>query len=454
MTRTAIPIRNMHCRSCELTLERAFLKIPGIKGARVSHRAARAELEHDGVLDIARIRDAVRDAGYEVGASEARRWLTGDGDVYLRLLLGAFAVALLWVLAERTGLLTILALSGGGGSGPASALLVGLAAGVSTCMALVGGLVLGASARHAEKHPEASAWENFRPHLFFNLGRVGGFFLLGGLLGVIGSVLAPSPVAVGLLTIAAATVMFLLGIQLTEVSPRLSALRLTLPSGIARMLGIHRSHEREYSHRSALALGALTFFLPCGFTQMMQVAAVGTRSFLAGGLVMAAFALGTAPGLLGIGGLASAVRGAAAKMFYAASGVLVVALAVANLQNGSRLTGWAPPWEGNPVPTATAVENVTLENGVQVARMRQTYGDYVPNAFVVLRGLPVRWVIDGNAPGTCTAGIAVPSLGINQPLALGENVIEFTPQQVGVIRFTCTMGMFPGQFTVIDPPSA
>jgi len=67
--------------------------------------------------------------------------------------------------------------------------LVGLTAGVSTCMALVGGLVLGASARFAKQKPLATPWEKFTPHIFFTIGRIIAFFILGGIIGWGGSIL-------------------------------------------------------------------------------------------------------------------------------------------------------------------------------------------------------------------------------------------------------------------------
>lgn len=51
----------------------------------------------------------------------------------------------------------------------------------------------------------------------------------------------------------------------------------------------------------APVVGALTFFLPCGFTQSMQLLALGSGSPVQGGIIMAAFALGTLPVLLAVG---------------------------------------------------------------------------------------------------------------------------------------------------------
>lgn len=42
-------------------------------------------------------------------------------------------------------------------------------------MALVGGLVLGVSAKWNETHANENGWSRFKPHLLFNLGRVVGF---------------------------------------------------------------------------------------------------------------------------------------------------------------------------------------------------------------------------------------------------------------------------------------
>ena len=208
--------------------------------------------------------------------------------------------------------------------------------------------------------------------------------------------------------------------------------------------------EREYSHIGAVTAGALTFFLPCGFTQAMQVAAVGSGSFLRGGLIMGAFALGTIPGLLSLGGILSVVRGIGANIFFKVVGVMVVGLALFNITSGYRLTGWVIPWQGIVLISDEDANNVVQQDGVQVVAMTQAANGFSPNQFVVKRGIPVRWVINATSTISCSSTIVVPALGIQRTLTLGENVIEFTPQNLGTIRFTCSMGMYPGQFVVTE----
>ncbi len=69
----------------------------------------------------------------------------------------------------------------------------------------------------------------------------------------------------------------------------------------------------------------------------MQAYAVTTGSFTIGALTMMAFALGTAPGLLGVGGFTSFFSGTFTKRFFKFTGVLVLLLAVFNITNGYNL---------------------------------------------------------------------------------------------------------------------
>ncbi|MEI6144712.1 MAG: sulfite exporter TauE/SafE family protein, partial [Candidatus Berkelbacteria bacterium] len=328
--------------------------------------------------------------------------------------------------------------------------LIGLTAGVSSCMAMVGGLILGISARYAEKHPEATSGEKFRPHLFFQLGRILSYFLLGGLIGLIGHAFQLSSTFIGLLSIVVGTVMLTLGLQLTELFPKISSGGFSLPSGIAKILGIKNRQNREYSHANSMFLGALTFFLPCGFTQAMQLYALNSGNFWSGAAIMGIFALGTTPGLLGIGGLTSFLRGNTARKFFKFAGVVVVVFAVVNISNGLNLTGWKSTFGGrsNSSTADSSGAIITSENGVQVINMTQLAGGYEPNKFTIKQGIPVKWIINSTSD-TCASSISVPKMGIRQNLTHGENVIEFTPKNIGTLNFSCLMGMYTGSFNVV-----
>ncbi|MEK7514195.1 MAG: cupredoxin domain-containing protein, partial [Patescibacteria group bacterium] len=257
------------------------------------------------------------------------------------------------------------------------------------------------------------------------------------------------------LTIAVGLTMLLLGGQLMNVSPFLSKLSFTLPSGLAKALGIKSISNEDYSHSNSFTLGALTFFLPCGFTQAMQLYAMSSGSAVTGAVTMGVFALGTAPGLLGVGGLTSLVKGMAARMFFKTAGVVVAGLAIFNIGNGINLTGGLPSISklvlalaaSQPAETTAAAG---LVNGFQEVQMVQKSNGYSPNSFTIKKGVPVKWIITSQDANTCAASLVVPKLGIKKMLTAGKNTIEFTPNEVGTIRFSCSMGMFTGSFNVVE----
>ncbi len=450
MNKTTVEIKGMHCRSCELLVEEKLREVAGVERVRVSWRKSSADIFSDGPLDKGSIGKAVTAAGYEVGSGDSGSWISRDPKVYRDLAIAVPAILILYLIAGRLGIFEWNVTSGNP-SNLLVVLVVGLTAGFSSCMALVGGLVLGISARHAEKHPAATRMQNFRPHLFFNLGRIISFAVLGGLVGLLGRVFHFSGPVLGVLIIVVGLVMFFIGLQLTDLFPRLSSGGLTLPPALSRLLGTHKRRDDEYGHANSMLLGGLTFFLPCGFTQAMQLYAMSTGSFVMGALVMGIFAVGTTPGLLGIGGLTSYFKVSRARWFFRFAGVLVVALAMFNISNGYNLTGWDLFDLGDG--TAAQAEAGSLppvEGGYQVVNMAQVSSGYRPNQLTVQVGTPVRWVIDGQSPNSCASSLQVPKLGIVKSLSPGENVIEFTPQETGEIKFSCTMGMHTGRFIVVD----
>ena len=455
--KSIIAVRGMHCRSCEILIEDNLSQIKGVKRVVVNHKKGIAELHYEGAqLDMDAVKQAVEAAGYHIGqggdAREQKPLLSKKPKDYQDLGIAFLFLIAIAIILNNLGLTNF---SVGSASNPSSlsiVLLVGLTAGISTCMALVGGLILGISARHAELHLQATPMQKFRPHLFFNLGRIGGYAFLGGVLGAIGSAFQLSGSLVGILTILVGVVMLVLGVKLTGIFPRMENAGFALPKEIGRLLGIGNVASKEYSHRAAMVTGALTFFLPCGFTQAMQLYAVSAGSFSRGALIMGVFALGTAPGLLGVGGLTSVIKGAFAQRFFKFAGLVVMFLALFNISNGYTLTGWqmaAAPKSGQSVTSAND-SNVKMENGVQVVSMTEKSSGYAPNKFTIKKGIPVRWEIDAQDPYSCASSLVLNKMGIRKSLTAGKNVIEFTPTETGTLPFSCAMGMYTGSFTVVD----
>jgi sulfite exporter TauE/SafE/copper chaperone CopZ len=447
LNKIIVPIKGMHCRSCEILIEESLKGIPGVKKVEADFKEGKAiiffdkkkEFEASGFIEkiSESVRRTLKDKGYDIGDKETLEWISHDKKDYLNLIYGVLILEVLYFAARSIGLFNLDVASGN--AGLFVVFTVGLAAGVSTCMALVGGLVLSISARHAEAHPEISAIQKFRPHLYFNSGRILGFGFLGGVLALLGSVVRPSAGTLGFMTMIIGGVMIFLGLKLIEIFPALKEQSISLPKSVSNFFGINEE-QKEYSHKGSFITGILTFFLPCGFTQAMQLYAVSSGSFVNGALIMSLFALGTAPGLLGIGGLASVFKDKNAKIFFAATGLAVILLGWVNVSNGSHLF-----FQGKAlVADSSAVDS----SDVQEIRMTQDKSGYSPDQFTVEKGKAVRWIITSTAPFSCASSFVVPKYGISKTFSKGENIIEFTPTEAGEIPFSCSMGMFRGVIKV------
>lgn len=455
-----VPIKGMHCASCELLIMDELESIQGVTSVSVSLKTKSATITSQNGVSYDTIIKAVEAAGYEVGTEpEKKPLIASNVNIWKDFVIGLLVIAGLYIVYRVFGLdKAMAALTGGGGSNGTVALVIGLTAGFSTCMALIGGLVISVASKYAENHPTQTPLQKFMPHIFFNLGRILSFIILGAVIGAIGSAFALKGTALGLLTIAVGVVMLVLGLQLTELFPRITK-GLTLPSGIAKRLGITARKDREYSHTHAFFMGAATFFLPCGFTQAMQLLAVSTGNPVEAAIIMGAFAIGTAPGLLSLGGLTSIVRGAFARRFFRIVGVVVVAMALLNFSNGLTLAGVKLSLDNLlPKSAPTSVSSVSEKSSTtgDSVVLNTTYkqgSDISPSKFTAKVGQKTTLSVDVRDNGSgCMSTIMI--IGLNdtpQYLQKGKIItLDFVATQPGTYTIACAMGIPRGSITVTE----
>lgn len=173
----------------------------------------------------------------------------------------------------------------------------------------------------------------------------------------------------------------------------------------------------------------------------MQAYAITTGSFATGGLIMMTFALGTAPGLLGVGGLTSYLSGKGTKRFFKFTGVLVLALALFNISNGYTLMNLGG---STKIVPSTGV----VSDEVQEIRMTESDSGYTPNIFHIKPNIKTRWIINATNPYSCASQLTAPAIGVSKQLEQGENIIEFISPASGVINFSCSMGMYSGKIII------
>lgn len=322
----------------------------------------------------------------------------------------------------------------GEGTGLFAVFLIGLIAAFSSCTAVVGGLVVAVAANAAKKYPDASFAIRIRPHLSFNAGRILGFAAFGALIGLLGRAVSLSITANGVFVLIVALLMLGIAGRLLDLAPRSFAIK--PPAWLAER--IKALHTSDHPLMPAV-FGALTFFLPCGFTQSVQLYALSLGDPAAAAATMMVFALGTMPALLGVGAFASSVTGKTLKRFTQIVGIFVAALALANIRSGLALVGVTV------VDTAGIIGEAQVENGVQTVRMEVTpYGVYEPDVLRVPAGQPIRWEIIGTKNMGCADTLVSRSLGVNLALRVGTNVVNIPPLTAGNYAFSCGMGMVRG----------
>ncbi len=429
------------CASCEIVLERELRQIPGVRRVRASHASGEVTLTVDDGVALAPndLEQVVGKHGYRfANGAEAKpakfSWET--------LVLAAAAVAGAYMVLSVTGLLTY-SPEVDAGAGLGAVFVVGIVAAFSSCTAVVGGLVAAVAARQAKRSPGAPFALRMRPHLFFHLGRLAGFAGFGALIGALGSALQFDTFANGVLVVVVALLMIAIGTELLGVFP--SGFGIRPPKRLSHF--IHDLGESEKPWGPAV-LGALTFFLPCGFTQSMQLLAMSTGSPGQAAAIMTVFALGTAPALLGIGAAAGSVRGATLGRVTRVVGAFVVALGIAQLGNGATLLGWG----GFGVSGTEVSEAAVLDNGVQVVQMEVGSGWYSPNVLTVTEDIPVRWEVYGGDFLGCANTLVLPAFGVQTRIKTGYNEIAFTPTKAGKYTFSCSMGMVRGTM-IVEPKS-
>jgi sulfite exporter TauE/SafE/copper chaperone CopZ len=453
--RTVIPVAGMTCRSCEVRINRYVGRLPGVEHVSASAVRGRVEIESSAPLSSAALRGAISAAGYEVGRSP---WIERDPVVW-----GTAGVGLVIVV----GIAVALTLSGIGGlansagdlasGGLAVALLLGLAAGVSTCMAMVGGLVLALSASYTARMAASGQGDpgvaaRLRPAGMFMMGRVVGYGIFGAVLGAIGATLALPPMVTAALMVAVAVLMTLLGVRLTGLSPRIAAWSPTLPMGLATRLGLADGQSGGYSDGRAALLGAASFFMPCGFTQAVQVFALSTGSPVYAGALLAVFALGTAPGLLALAGLPIVMPTSFRPTLLRLAGVAVLAFALVNATAALRLAGVGLPGAGGGSASAAVAQGAPTD-GKQLLSTDQNADGYSPNTATIYAGEATTWTIESKSTASCASSIVVPLLNISKRLHLGPNTIELPALSAGTVYYSCSMGMFGGAITVVDRPA-
>lgn len=453
-------------------MTQALEGVKGVRSVKVKWRKGVAVMDVKSPVSKEKVKRALEAADYAIGSKRAG-WINDDRNVWKDFSKGVLATLVVLIVLKMLGALDFVSALDPSTSGQEAnlktiliVLAIGAVASVSTCMALVGGVVLGVTSALVKVRPDATKMQLLLPQIIFNAGRIFGFALLGAALGALGSVLVLQNILLSVITVLVGLVMLILGIRLTEISPRIAQMQFVLPAGVSKFFARQEAEEVDgegHLHPlKPLLLGVLTFFLPCGFTQAVQVFALATGSPLWAGIIMGTFALGTTPGLLGIGMLGSFAKNLNTNLLLRMVGVVVIAFSLMNINGAisqyvpitanitAAVSSFFEGFGNDKTDTSKLTSNVTLaENGAsQTAEVTVTNG-YNPKTTVLQSDTPTKLTFKKGGV-SCAGSINLSALGVDKIIRVFDSDqsvdVNLKP---GTYNYSCSMGMYSGRIVAV-----
>ena len=462
--KTRIKIGGMTCINCQSKIQRRLQKLRGVLSAKVSWEKGEAGLSFDeSLISLDEIKEEIEKLGYKVLEKQGKSRLF-SGIFYLVL------IALLFMILQKTGLLNILVPSSLASSKMSYGLLfvTGLLTSMH-CLAMCGGINLSQS---LQKNQGKSGDRGVFPPLFYNLGRLASYTLIGLVLGTAGFFLgggksdglALSFSLQGILKIIAGLFMLLTGISLLGIFPFLRRFTPHLPAFLSKKIA-----SAQIKNVAPFIVGFLNGFMPCGPLQAMWIVSLAAASPLSGAFSMLAFSFGTLPLMLALGSFVSVLGKKYKEVVMKTGAVLVVVMALSMMSQGFALGGWSFGGEklsggekklvsqdmeqkSSPKSEEKSADGNKIEvvDGKQI--VKSTLNPYRYPSITVKKGIPLHWEIEAseNALNGCNYKMLFPDFGFAYEMGYGRNVIEFTPEKAGTFQYTCWMGMVRGQVKVVD----
>ena len=448
-----LQVKGMTCTGCETRIEGALNALPGVQKARAQVKFGSVEVTYDpSLISQESFEKAITKLGYTVGTND-RPDMKKQGAARI---VGLAALLLtFFLLGSRFGWFQFFNFfpMATQDSGYGMLFVIGLLTSVH-CVAMCGGINLSQCISGAGGQ---GRFAGFWPSIKYNLGRVISYTVIGGIVGSLGSVVQFSGAARGILQLMAGVFMVFMGLSLSGLVPALARFTPHLP----KALGLKIAKEKKRSN-SPLYVGLLNGLMPCGPLQAMQLYALSTGSLWGGALSMLLFSLGTVPLMFVLGALSSILSRKFTKYMVTIGAVLVVVMGISMFQNGLALSGininsglaqsetvLAEEKAENKQSPNTAALAPSSENVQEIASTLSSYG--YP-AITVKAGIPVRWTI--NAPkgslNGCNSSLVIPEYKVQKQLAVGDNVIEFTPTRTGTFTYSCWMGMIRSNIKVVE----
>ncbi len=426
MKREIIKIDGMTCHSCEEILESNIKNIDGVKKVKATIATKSLEISYnEKKFDRNKMIETIEKAGYSIKSDSDKNFYIG---VIVFLIIG-------YLFIKNIGGFDYIP-DVNQSMGYSLLFIVGILTSLH-CIAMCGGINVSVclSGGACEK-------SKFKPGLLYNLGRVTSYTIIGGIVGGIGGLISVSTGTTNIVSVIAGLFMIMLGINMLGIFKRIN-LSLPIPNFIKKSF-----NNKKKKYTSPYVIGLLNGFMPCGPLQTMQIYALGTGSIIAGALSMFAFSIGTVPLMLTVSFISGILSGKIGVRFKKISAILIIILGLGMFNRGVDL-GALFAFEPDSLRDKDVVY-AEIKEGYQEVVTRFENGRY--QAIVVQRDIPVRWVIiaePGDLNG-CNNPVMSRTFDFKKTLEIGENVIEFLPEEDGSFRYSCWMYMIFSNIYVVE----
>lgn len=283
-----IHIKWMHCISCEILLDKELKKVSGATILMINHKKWLLEIDFKKESDYKKIVKIIEENNFKVIEKSEIAPVFDSTNMLLNIIALLFVV-ILFIASKIFDFYSII---------PSLetinflwALFIGLIASLSTCLAITWWIILGFSKYFDQE--KSFAW-HLKVQSSFQFWRILWFFVFGWLLGLIGQTISINFTVTAILTIFISLILIYMWLNILGLLPSITKLWLHMPKSFVSKI------EKLGKPKYAPIVWALTFFLPCWFTQTMQLLAVSSWSFWLWGLVMMFFAIWTFPVLFSL----------------------------------------------------------------------------------------------------------------------------------------------------------
>lgn len=214
--------------------------------------------------------------------------------------------------------------------------LIGFLGGFSHCVGMCGGFVVTYTIKINENDfiSKPTFWQKLAPHIYYSLGRLLTYMLLGEIFGLLGSslgVIFAIRDLQGGLQLFAGLIMIFLGLDLAGWIPSLSPD--SFP-GLNWFKKLVHSLFNKVNRRNILGLGFILGFIPCGLVYVAGAKAAATESIIGGMLTMFFFGVGTFPAMIITGMVADKISISLRTKLYRLAAIFVLILAALTVLRG------------------------------------------------------------------------------------------------------------------------